>query len=495
MMDYNSMSERIENNISVQRCILFVASMAIVIYNIRFISKIEMPSIIVDEIGYLASGAFFRGWNWGDVMSSYSSYYAYGYGLFVSLVFLIFGENMFVAYKTLIVCNALAIAMSFVISVIVIKQFEKRFCVRAGICFVLAFLPSVIHHAQFAWSETPLFVTYWLITYFLSKYCEERKTVYLKVTSFLHVYLYFVHQRAIGILLFYVVFLLMLLWKKVISKKTFVVAISIVVLMMLIGTSVKQLVVNAIFSTNTAKIVNAVSSVNTNDYSGQINKIMAIFSKEGFTKLIVSIFGKITYFGLETLMLGFEGIVYCTIAMMRSLRSNNFIGKNYLTIYWLGSYFITLLIAAVFHIHPTRIDVILYGRYTDWLIAPLVAMGMMFMKEFWGKRMFIYLLLEMICLLCVISFMKYYKLYSNFATCSPITFWFRNIMCECKPYWVTFMFLVLTIMSTIVMFLMKHEGTTNLYFGLIITLLIWGFMANDAVKWDISMGEKTMLRE
>lgn len=478
-----------------QYVMLMVCFICIFLYNIRFITKIEMPSIIVDEIGYLASGAFFRGWDWGDVMSSYSSYYSYGYGAFISFVFMIFGENMYLAYKALIIINALSVAISFLLANAIFSWFNTKNVLRIAICFLISFLPSVLHHVQFAWAETPLFLFFWIVSFLVFKYLNNHKIIYLFLSTIFLVSLYYIHQRALGVVISFAVLIVVLSVNGVVKKKEAIFIILSILALMILGSFVKTLVSNIVFLTAKADLLGTTDKYSVNSYSGQVEKILAIVSIEGIEKLFVSVLGKITYLGLESFLLGFEGLICCFYACKQCMKKSIARGKDYLIAFWGVSFLATLMIAAIFHIHPVRIDVMLYGRYTDWLIAPIIAIGILNNRDGWKKRIFIYFLLEAVCLICVNLFIRRYKLYSNFATCSPITFWFRNVMCNCELYWVSFMFALLIFASFILFYLFKQKKEVLKYSGMILILMAWCFLANQALGYDIHMGLKNECKE
>lgn len=74
---------RIEGNV-VNKKRIWVFSLVLVIIHSFGLTKRYVPWF-TDEIGYWASAALMKGYNWREVMST-GGYYGYGYGIVLSLI-------------------------------------------------------------------------------------------------------------------------------------------------------------------------------------------------------------------------------------------------------------------------------------------------------------------------------------------------------------------------------------------------------------------------
>ena len=449
-----------------------------------------MPSIIMDEIGYLGSAAYFAGMDWHDVVSFYGPYYGYGYGILIFPLLKLFSFDMMLAYKMLIVINTIMVLIAFCCMNYVFKDTIRQDCLRCVICLMTCFYPSIIHNTQFAWSETLLFAVFAVVSMML-KLLIERPTPILTLLSVGEVvYMYSVHQRTIGICACLVIAHLYILFFQHKEYKLTFIYIIFIVLCMILTSVLKHSVVNHVFTPDVGNILS-----NQNDYSGQVDKLLYIFSLDGISRLFVSIIGKIGYLGLSSLFLAFEGLYACFsktyVFFVQLIKRKRHDKYPKLTLYsiWLFCYVAMLLCAAVFHLHPTRIDVILYGRYTDWMIFPFVILGVVSIDRNKERRIAIYVLVELCSLLCLESYIEKYSLCSCYATCSPITHIFREYL-RCDVSWVKVMFKVLIFVSILVLLLLKNSSNFKIIIMCFAISAIWVYITEPAIDNDIKLGNK-----
>lgn len=487
----------------------FIGCFIILIFNMRNIEILISPNILFDEFGYLSSGALFAGRDWSSVTSNFVTYYSYGYGLIISLV-LICVQNATLAYQILILCNAIMICVVFVLSEYVCSSIISNVRVRIIICFALCFYPGIIHNTQFVWTETLLTFLFWVMLALLKSLVCNPTVFKSALFAIVSVYAYMVHQRCLGVLCAAIVAMTFMMFLKSANKKIFFTFIITIIATMMIHYVLKKYVQNHLWDYKGVAVLdvnplqnemneNVINRLNTNDYGGQIEKLLYIFTQEGFNCFLMGLFGKLFYFGVTSFFFGLEGIYYIiskTVEGLMGYKIGNFdVNKIYLLLFTTLSFVTTLFIAVVFHIYPGRIDTVLYGRYTDWIAPFPVIIGVysVFSDKNNLKRLFVYISLIMLFLCFFNPFMSKYELWSNFATCSPITFVFRNNICNCEVEWVSVMFLTMTFISIILWRFISLKKISGCAFGIVLMILTWSVITNPAVNWDINMGNQEEL--
>jgi len=490
-------------------CFYILGCLIIFAFNVRNIRDLITPNILFDEFGYLSTGAFFADRNWSDIVSNFVPYYSYGYGFIISLVMRCAATTKMV-YQVLIICNAIMICATFVLSDYVCSSFIDDIGLRKMICFVTCFYPSIIHNTQFAWTETLLAFLFFVVLSLFKCLIYRPNVVKSGLFGILIVYLYAVHQRSIGVLGVSVLIMMIMTGTKVINKKCLLSFSLVLLIAMFMHYGIKEYTQNNLWmsSSITEQEKNTIGNekedehtdfLSVNDYGGQIEKVKYIFTSNGFICFLAGIWGKIYYFGIATFFLGFEGIYYLANLVIKSVKkyrvsTETTDKKVYIALFVLLSFGATMLISAVFHIYPVRIDTVIYGRYTDWMVIFFAALGVyhICLKEFPIKRLCYYVGTSLIFLCYFNLFIEQYDLWSNFATCSPITFLFRNDLCNCEVKWVMVMFLAMILFSVVIWALLSSKRKVSVL-GLITMMLIWIGITMPAIEYDITMGKQKEL--
>ncbi len=469
--------------------------LCIVYFNLINIGKLTAPSILFDEFGYLATGALFAGRDWSEVISKCSvPYYSYGYGFIISFILRAISTPE-LAYQVLILLNVMMTCAMLFLSNYVCKAFicNKEF--RLIVCGAACFFPGIIHNTQFAWTEILLTFLFWLALALFKKILDGGNVFVSAALGVTVCYIYIVHQRGVGLLGVSVIMIILLYILNIVSKKQLFTFLIVIGTCIFFHMCIKEYVKEFLWTND--YILD--EKVYTNDYAGQIQKIKFLFSFEGIKCFVLGILGKLFYFGLCSFFLGFEGI-YFTICKSKELIGNILNKKNvsvnheteYLSLFILLSFASTLIISTIFHIYPSRIDAVMYGRYTDWVVIIFIVMGLYNIKVSGVNliRFSEYLFSSLIFLLVFNNLIQSYGLWLNFSSCSPITFLYRNIMCNCEVEWVTVMFLISIFLSIGLWRCFLSKKNKTYYLGLIFMILLWIFITNPAIKNDIELSNR-----
>ncbi len=312
-----------------------------------------------DEFGYWSYAARLAGYDWSDI-ASLGSYYSYGYSLILLPVFVIFKSGI-AAYRAAMFVNFALLAACFFI----LQKMGKTFCAAVAV-----FYPTWLFYAGTTFAETLLVTLYLVICLSFLKYLQTNKRQYLALMLITMLYMYCVHRRAIGVLVSGILVLLIYSVRRG-GKKVKYALVLITGLAFVFAAGL--LITNYWTSLMHAAAEDGLKNINS--YAGQIRKILAVFTKEGFINLMISVSGKILYLGWASFGLAYFGLAY-TIKRVRE--------KKYFPLFVLLSTLAALMISAIYTIYPGRVDTLTYGRYHEYVMPVLIMMGI---KELRKKSM------------------------------------------------------------------------------------------------------------
>lgn len=474
-----------------------VCMLVLFAFNIRNIQELTLLAILYDEFGYWTSAAYWNGMNWSGVTSVLSPYYSYGYGLLLALI-IFMTPDMGTAYQTAIVMNSIMICLSFALSCqVFVQMLPKADKIKLIIfCFISCFYPSVIHHSQFAWSETIVMFVFWLCIFLLCKFLLTEKFIYIFLFTVSSMYIYILHQRNIAVLVSAVFIISAMTLKQIITKGQLLLLI-LTALFIFVGHSfvkghIKENLWNE-HNVNTQNLLQEQSlpgekgedsdtAVDINDFGGQLWKFKFLFSAEGIKCFIMGLLGKIYYMGLASFFLVYEGIYYLVSRFQRHRL------KSYLYIYILLALAGTTVVSALFMIYPTRIDTVAYGRYTDCLLGIFIIYGLVHLTASKGgfKRLCYYSFFILLYQIFFVELIEQYQLWLHYATCSPVGNIFREFL-ECDVLWVSFMVMVLILLAFGFHLLIGSRRGKKI--GLALLPIIWIYLTSSAVTMDIQLNK------
>ena len=437
--------------------------------------------IINDEFGYWGIAASFAGKDWSELLST-TPYYAYGYSMIVTWLYHIFDDPT-VIYRVALIMNVIMIVSSFWIAY---KCGKKMFphlsseCILL-VCFAITVYSNNIIQAQIAWTETLLYMLYWLTFYVFLLIIEKTETKYIIIFACLNAYMYFVHQRTLGVILTSSIMIIVLLITKKISIKQVVFYCGIIIALLWAGENIKADIIEWLF---TNKELTAM-----NNYSGQVSKVGDIVhSLKGFMLLIQSVLGKLFYLGLSTFLIGFVSLfllakqsLFGGIAFLKS-KLKRMDDRTMIALYLFLSYMATFMIAAISMYQPYgRLDLLLYGRYMEFAIGPLLLIGIVAAIQ--KKVKLHFYIISIICLILTAIMVNTVYLYLetsiyNGICISTLVYFFDN-MKQVNGLSYQIVIIITAIILLIIMLLQNKNSKRNV--SLIIVILL-------AVSW-IKLGD------
>lgn len=378
-------------------CIIIMLT---VIYNL---SKLHSIYVLADEFGYWTSASFFRGYDWTDI-AAMNPYYSFGYGILLAP--LLWLQNGVLSYQGAIILNGILLCLSFLLSSHCLSILFNTLRTEYSVCISAAvtLYASNVGLSQTTMCESFLFFLFWCTFTCLLKICSKKRNKYIVLYAISLGSIYAVHLRTLGIIITGVLCLLILWRKKIINYKQLLIFILVFSVFLITGNILKE-IIQTTYSSNLTS--------NVNDYAGQIDKIKFLFSITGLKSFIKSIFGKVWYLSASTLLLILWFVIVCvkTIRLKSLLFSKDFNRLPFLLFFLVLSLLTTLGISSLFMINPTRIDMIIYGRYNEFLLGPILSITLcwlMTQKKYLlkesGVTFFLFILFSIIT----------YKIFLNF---------------------------------------------------------------------------------
>lgn len=349
---------------------IFLPMLLIAIICLYHITDLYGPVVVPDEMGYWAVGAELAGKDWSGIMSS-ASYYAFGYGLFLTPLF--FLNNPVLAFRVAILLNVIFLECIYLlgikISSLLFPYLSKKN--YALLALLLCLYPFNLFYVQTTNAELPMTFLFILLLYLVISYLQKKRIIQLFLSTLLACILFAFHLRNIGILFafsFTIVFFFF--FHKIKLNHIIFFALETVILVIFIFIA-KEYFIDNIYSLS--------DIVSKNDFSGQTSKIWSLFSVSGIINMIVNVLGRLFYLGCSTFFLIYYGIYTIIKNIYYSFKSKIYNIFFFVNLFVLMVFISEVGISALSMIDPYRIDNVLYGRYSEHVIWPILLMGLNFL--------------------------------------------------------------------------------------------------------------------
>lgn len=348
-----------------------VLSVVLFLILLRNIENLKEIWIINDEFGYWGGAAFFAGKDWSGLMGS-TPYYAFGYGLLLAPLYFLFNTPEMI-YQSAIVLNVCLVCAGFWLAVrfgnIIFPKLNK--IVVIIVAFLISLYPNTVVQAQIAWPETLLMFLFWAIINILINIVKQGRKRSIILLALLTGYMYTIHQRTLGIIVATIAVLFFLFYSKKISWRKLALFLGLLISGLLLQILIKGELKEILWKANDLLYIN--------DYVGQAGKVTTIFSFQGVVRLIYSFAGKLFYLGGATLLLNFWGgwlclyeIKNCITSMIKKSEIHD---EALIILFIFFSNVFTYIITSIFLLDADRIDIVVYGRYNEIVVAPLIFCG------------------------------------------------------------------------------------------------------------------------
>lgn len=416
-----------KNNYKIQ---IFIGIIIIICLGMYRIKEQYVPIILMDEFGYWSNAAYFAGYDWSEI-NQFNSYYSYGYSFLLSIIIRLCANSQNL-YRIAIGLNIACVCCMFLglikIGIMLCDKASKTYIIVVSLISVL--YPSIIANMHVAWCETTLSVTYLIVVLTLILFLQSRKYIFLILFCCGSFFCYIVHQRSLGILCSGVVIVVLLWTLQYIDWKRFILGIACFSILIIGHKIIKNNILDYVF------VVATNENANINDYGSIISHVLQLLNPEGIRRLCLSVFGKILYLLIASMgIIGFS-FVYIfdnTFTFFKSKKKGTEDKNNNLfviSVYMFLSIVSTLLISAVFTVEGNRLDTLVYGRYTEWMIAPVILMGFLYADA--NRKRIAKVTLGNVIIILMLCFIVLgeYKIHTEwtgfFDVCSFIMAYFRS---------------------------------------------------------------------
>lgn len=370
------MKQKEQEKKGMQILFVYVIPCALILFFCLYYLKSNTSlKVVPDEYGYWAAAAYMTGTDWAEI-TSFNSYYGFGYGVILAPI-LYFTDHGVLAYQIAMIVNAILVCGIYLIVLNVLEEIcpELKTSVKTVTALAAVLYTGTIYYAQFTLAEIPLIFVYWLIVLLACKLLKKVTVIRLILFSVLAVYIFSIHQRAIGITIICAMFWVYLFVKKCKNKKQFLV-VGLVLAACIVGVFVfKENYQSAFFPENGVY-------TNVNDFGGQHDKIMQLFSIQGIWKFIKGYFGKIYYACSGTFLLAPIALVAVLRTIVKDWKEKRLSEALIFQIFLFFSLGIMMAIDTVFMIeYNGRFDTLCYGRYFDFTVGPLIVVALLYLYE------------------------------------------------------------------------------------------------------------------
>ena len=355
--------------------LLLAAALVLLIHTIH-IRDIGIFTVLDDEFGYWGNAAYLAGLDWSDTVSKIR-YYSYGYSLMLVPLFWIFDDPTHM-YKAALFLNGIMSSISFLLCYDIAKKLKKdaNIYILMGISFLISMYPSYIVYSSVELCECLLVLICWLLTWLFAGLNEKSSTYKFVLIGFLSVYAYVVHQRALGILIASIIVVLLMKHLNKIKMKQFLMVVGPIVVLLIIHIYVKDYIQSQLWLNG--------KEISINDYSGQVGKLKQALTINGLLKICKGFIGQIFYLGAASYLVFYFGLFELiqktgkkTIALVK--RKTSFeSGRNdlfFVYAFLFIALLLTMAISVVFMMNPILIDQIIYGRYNEMILGPILLIG------------------------------------------------------------------------------------------------------------------------
>lgn len=355
--------------------ILHLLAIGIIVFLIcSDLSKLNFITVLNDEFGYWGIAASLAGYDWKELIAE-TPYYSYGYSLCLVPFIFLFSSSA-VWYKAAILLNTVFLILSYFICYGIGKKLfpsEKNYIVALA-ALITTIYPSNIAYAQVAWSETLQYFLVLCITYMFVLIEEKFSVVKGIFFVALLVYLYCVHNRNIGVLAVSLFCFLILIIKNKKMHLSYFIAIGIFVLGYILSMALKNWILRDLWSNS---VISEINNINVNGTTVSMYWKMLTGNLYSF---IESLYGKFFYLLFGTGFTVLVAVIAYIKEMVSNLKSKNiYEGYPISKLLCIGIILMMWGMSALQAMNwKGRKDIILYARYMEQAIGPVLLIGILY---------------------------------------------------------------------------------------------------------------------
>lgn len=347
----------------------------------------------VDDFGYICNANYFLGIErWKDLAGTLS-YYSYGYSLVLLPLMMVF-KNPIILFRGIVIMNVCMLVASFMVSIKVVEKMHKSISKRVIVfaCFIANIYPANFVYSKYVFSEILVVLLFWILLLLLLNLCDDYNWKSVVLLGIICVYTFYVHQRTLSVLCAIAFTLLILALKKKIPVKGALFFFLIAIILIFAGKYVKGILIDSVYQNN--------EQIGINDFSGQISKLKYVFNKNNIFNIMLGFLGKIYYFLVSTVFVGGLGLIQFIKKSLFSIWGKESKEENYAAVFISITFLLMMLIQTYFLMIPDRFDMVIYGRYIEFMYGILIVEGMFAIMEYFPKEYKNILILLFVAIVC-----------------------------------------------------------------------------------------------
>ena len=351
------------------------------------VASLQRIRVVDDGFCYWGIAANISGYDWSELISV-SAYYSYGYSLILVPLFWLnrLGISMTILYRLAIVMNACFLSGCYLMALYMIRELFKD--IPDGLKYIVSLFVTLYigNTAQmgFAWTETFLLFIFWCIVVLV--YRVMKKTSYLNILGLVAALaeLFAIHMRSIGVVIAacFILICFFISRRKEIDKKYIFYTIAMSAVFFCLVIILKNYVNDYIYLGTAGESVNNVQS--------NVGRLGGLLSIGGIIDLGLSFIGKLFYVSAATFLLSTIGLLTAVFSLVSSFirKNKTVVGtrwqlKEWMTCFILLSFLAEKGIESLYKMlpfarsieNPLRDDTFVYGRYADFVVGPLIILG------------------------------------------------------------------------------------------------------------------------
>lgn len=367
------------------KLLLYIIFAAISVY---YGIHLSIP-LVLDEVGTVANTAFLAGDDWSLCVQSMGGfYYKYGVSALYLPIYLIFRNNPFMMYKTIMALHMLIISFIPVIAYHICRKHLKIESWKKALLLAVASggISSLWLYSLYARSDMMLIFLPWLIVLILLELSTCTKTenkikrnVLSLILAIVSVYAYMSHSR--GIVLIIATFMTLLFMSIVYRKHiaSYIVYLPTTAVMLVIDKMLSSYIKNGVYGEYGTRH----ASMESFDFDA----FMKIFTPQGFIielKLCIGWLFNLFASSMGLVIIGTFATVIIIFVNIKKRQGTD--QENIFAVFSLLCLLGTFAMGALFffpHIYDlmigvelNRADRMIYGRYTVGAVAPICLMAL-----------------------------------------------------------------------------------------------------------------------
>ena len=363
-----------------------VASMVIATLVVVHIGNAYGVSLLADEFGYWGPAAVLNGYDWSGTLSNFP-YYSFIYSLILYPIMALPVE-ITTMFRIALVVNALMLVVIFWVSCACAKRIYPRlpekFCTL--LCVAITLYSANIFNSQNTSGETLNLLLFWLLFYVCLRFVAEPKISWAIWMSVLAVLNFAAHMRSLSLILAAMAVILVTAVGKHMNWKLILAAGITTGIGILVFTQAKSFVLKNVYGSGDLSAVN--------DVGAQTQKLSSLLDPETIYNVFVMCWGRLFYLGAASFLLVYIGMIACVVVLYKSVRAKTTMPESdkgveidaTTSLFLLLAVLFSIGISSVFILLPKRIDYLYYGRYTEYIVGPLIMIGFVTLYRYAKKE-------------------------------------------------------------------------------------------------------------